>query len=416
MEKYPAVLDTGKRVKIMKLGVRIGSKLNPKGKIMHKSSCFKIACLVRGWDLSVSGALSRDRNSRRGFTLVELLVVIAVIAILIALLLPAVQAAREAARRIQCSNNLKQIGVALHSFHSAQKEFPFGGSLYMAMYSDSGSSAFNWRTSIAPFLELQQVHDEITANVRSLELAPGVESIAWKRSLANLAVQGGVFKTFQCPSDPLSSKVHLVQEPWHGILVRDVTGKKYNEAGTSNYYGSAGPATCRGPGFMAMSPCGLCGNNISCPCVLSRVDGVYGSHPEFCVGFFCLRTPGIKAKDVTDGVSNTIAVGEQKLYPSAVDAGHPTRYPTPTGIASGPFFSWMSPFSLLSTVRGINTVDLDDIDWNSYYFQGFGSYHPGGANFLFADGSVHFVQETIDLWTFGRLGHRSDGEVVGNNY
>ena len=380
---------------------------------MHRLSCFKIACPVRGWDLSVPGALSRDRNSRRGFTLVELLVVIAIIAILIALLLPAVQAAREAARRIQCSNNLKQIGVALHSFHSAQKEFPFGGSLYMAMYSDSGSNAFNWRTSIAPFLELQQVYDEITAKVSPLELEPGVESITWKRSIANLAVQGVVFKTFQCPSDPLSSRIHLVEEPWHGVLASDVTGKQYHKSGTSNYYGSAGPATCRGPGFMQTSPCGLCGDNVSCPCVINSADGVFGNRAEFCVGLFCLRSPGIKASGVTDGLSNTLAVGEQILYPPGTSS---FANSTPTGLSAGPFFAWMSPFSLLSTVRGINTVDLDDVAWNSYYFQGFGSYHSGGANFLFADGSVHFVQETIDLWTFGWLGHRSDGEVVGNNY
>ena len=383
--------------------------------MMHPLSCRNIVCPVRGWGLLVVGApaLPWGRHSRRGFTLVELLVVIAIIAILIALLLPAVQAAREAARRTQCSNNLKQLGVALHSFHAAQKEFPFGGSLHMAMYSDTGSSAFNWRTSIAPFLELQQVHDEITANVSPLELESGVESIPWKRSIANLAAQGVVVKTFQCPSDPLSSRVHLVEEPWHGVLASDVTGEQYHEAATSNYYGSAGPATCRGPGFMQTSPCGLCGNNVSCPCVFNSEDGVYGNRAKFCVGLFCLRAPGIKASGVTDGLSNTLAVGEQILYPPGTSD---FANPTPTGLASGPFFSWMSPFSLLSTVRGINTVDLDDIDWNSYYFQGFGSYHPGGANFLLADGSVHFLQETIDLWTFGRLGHRSDGEVVGSNY
>jgi prepilin-type processing-associated H-X9-DG protein len=318
---------------------------------------------------------------------VELLVVIAIIGILIALLLPAVQAAREAARRMQCCNNLKQIGMALHNYHSSHNVLPFAGSQAGALPGSNGTSVFNWRASIAPFMDQEPV-------LESIKTLVGGDSFPSARTLAGLSAQREVIAGLQCPSDPLASKVHQVEPPAWAL-----TGSigRY-EASLSNYFGSAGPAT---RGDYPILSCALCQSSSVCLCIGYGRSSWNGSQGADCVGVFCQRAPGVKLGDISDGTTHTLMVGEEKILTK----------PGQTGIPFGMFYGWMDLWSTSSTVRGINGPEVNLTAWQ-YYGQGFGSYHRGGANFTFADGSVHFLDETIDLMVLSYLGTRAGGDAV----
>jgi prepilin-type N-terminal cleavage/methylation domain-containing protein/prepilin-type processing-associated H-X9-DG protein len=344
-----------------------------------------------------------DRPGRwPGFTLVELLVVIAIIGILIALLLPAVQAAREAARRMQCTNHLKQIGVALYNYESAHGSFPYGGSYDSpnGLPGSTGAGVFNWRSFIVPFLEQEGLYEEIRAAMDPEFLEPpgARPAAAWCKVLAALPAQRAVIDAFQCPTDPLAGKVQTLQPPHWALTGADYIGTTF-QASTANYFGCGGPASV---GKAAPYACGLCVSAAVCPCYSAYTNPYgswIGSDEASCVGMFCHRATAIKVRDVADGTSNTLFVGEQKIDPK------------PGGsVAVGTFVAWMEPYSLGTCVYGINAPR--DVVTYGYYHQGFGSYHAGGANFLYADGSVHFVDETISLMLFAYLGTRNQGEVV----
>ena len=340
---------------------------------------------------------------KSAFTLVELLVVIAIIGILIALLLPAVQAAREAARRMQCTNNLKQIGVGLHSYAASHGSFPFGGSYGTSdLPGSSGYGAFNWRSFILPFVEQPVLYEEIkTIIVPDFVAAAGG---SWSVTLMNLPAQRQIVTSYQCPSDPATGRVLTHSPPHWSTTGSGKTGATTFSAAASNYFGSGGPAAV---GRTAPYCCGLCNNQNYCQCVLSSNNPTgswIGSDEAGCVGAFCHRATAIKIDEITDGTSNTLCVGEQKIDMDKTVGDK---------VTTGGFFAWMEPYSLGTTVYGINGPK--DIATNHYYEQGFGSHHTGGANFLFADGSVTFLDETIDLMTFSYMGSRSGGETIGEN-
>jgi prepilin-type N-terminal cleavage/methylation domain-containing protein/prepilin-type processing-associated H-X9-DG protein len=344
-----------------------------------------------------------DRPGRQsGFTLVELLVVIAIIGILIALLLPAVQAAREAARRMQCTNHLKQIGVALYNYDSSHGSFPYGGSYDSSngLPGSTGAGLFNWRSFILPFLEQEGLYDQIGAALdpQFFEPPSARPPAAWCKVLAALPAQRAVIDSFQCPSDPLAGKVQTLQPPHWALTGADYAAATY-DASTSNYFGSGGPASV---GKALPYACGVCVSPAVCPCYTANNNGLgswIGSDEASCIGMFCHRATGVKVRDVADGTSNTLFVGEQKIDPKAGGS-----------VAVGVFVAWMEPYSLGTCVYGINAPR--DVATYGYYHQGFSSHHAGGANFLYADGSVHFVDETISLMLFAYLGTRNQGEVV----
>jgi len=311
-----------------------------------------------------------------GFTLVELLVVIAIIGILIALLLPAVQSAREAARRTQCSNNLKQITLAIHNYHSAHKSFPPGGitkipkSTCLLDCQTSGNRATwggaNWAVMILPYLE-------DTARYDLYDFSGSFSALYWVPGSTNFSVQFQPNPKFQCPSDPNSRP----------------------EICNTNYFG------CQGGGATY-----LCAGSGG---VFPRVcfhNGIFHNNSSF------------RISHVADGTSNVFLVGETKYCPH------------PDGHATGAYASWDSalriypgtvypfPLGLCAAMEAINSAEWPT--WNpSRTFTGdvasstFGSLHPGGCHFGMADGSVHFISETIDMALYRGLGAREDGFPVG---
>lgn len=299
-----------------------------------------------------------SRNARnRGFTLVELLVVIAIIGILIALLLPAVQAAREAARRSQCTNNLKQIGVALHNYHDSFKVLPTG---HLEKYVGTAlsSTSWGWTGLILPFMEQQATFD--TANV-------GVPSFygAFSVPAAVTAMQQPI-ATLKCPSD-LQSTTNSYRQRVIGSVTMLVA--------TANYVG----------------------NNSS--------DTYIFDDNATTAGLF-IRNKAMRMADILDGTSNTVAVGERSWqYRDASGAVHVSA----AAIAFGMTTNNDTVGRGDQIACGVYKLNLDGTEQsgsNAAPYErgmaGYSSRHPGGANFVLADGSVRFVSETID----GRFDHR----------
>jgi prepilin-type processing-associated H-X9-DG protein/prepilin-type N-terminal cleavage/methylation domain-containing protein len=312
-----------------------------------------------------TGSQGASGPPRAAFTLVELLVVIAIIGILIALLLPAVQAAREAARRTQCTNNLKQIGLALHNYHDTHGCFPMG----WMIEDDLGGniSGWGWQVYLMPFMEQGALYDAIDPNHLDLyDVYTNMSGTPEFRSILRTDFDGT-----RCPSDDTDSPNPN----------RDLQG--YDVA-TSNYICSKG----------FFNPSGWTSQNN---------NGVlYG-------------LSAIKFRDIKDGTSQTFAAGERcELHNSANWAG-------PAGLGNGANVT--APVSFM--INDPTTTNC------------FSSYHPGGANFLFCDGSVTLISETIkydnrgcargwnatnrtcvdteavNMGTFQLLGMRKDGVPVG---
>ena len=280
-----------------------------------------------------------NRKARFGFTLVELLVVIAIIGILIALLLPAVQAAREAARRMQCTNNLKQIGLALHNYHGTHGCFPPG---YISM--SSNVPEWGWPVFILPYIEQDPLYKELNVNRRRLAdvLADGTYRQLVQASLP----------AFRCPSDTTPELLPRALREFHSEI----------EPATSNYIGVSGLFD-RGGGTAT-----------------SRVDNnglLFGNY-------------SVQFRDMTDGTSHTIAVGERhKRCGSGAWCGN--RNPADP--------SWLGAYF----VQGRVSIPLNhknepnpDLAENTCT-EGFGSSHSDGANFLLGDGSVRFFANSIDF-------------------
>lgn len=289
-------------------------------------------------------------SKRRGFTLVELLVVIAIIGILIALLLPAVQAAREAARRSQCSNNLKQIGLALHNYHDTYKTLPPGWLTPDGMGGDSRYS-WGWSASILDFMEQGALQD-----------ACGYGEINIHSAAANstlLAVLQTPIASYRCPSD-----VAPATNNWLAIRSQRMTTSNYVGAHDSDYWHKNGR---------------------------SEQGGIF------------YENEGTSFRDIKDGTSNTAMVGERKW--SFQDVNGDTLISAAAhafGNVPGHADDWRWGYQV---ALGVYSMNLHGTDQSGKIYSGevsmrganaFSSEHPGGAQFCLADGSVRFISETID--------------------
>lgn len=305
-----------------------------------------------------------NRTNRNGFTLVELLVVIAIIGILVGLLLPAVQAAREAARRMQCSNNLKQLGLAMHNYHDTYDSLPYGA---------SAGWGHDWTAFILPQIEQTPLYDSIPT--------PFNDSGAWTgtdaRSLGLIALAQTHVPAFRCPSQV---------GPTHEAS--DVNGLA-NRA-INNYLACAGGNA-------------ETDNN--------GAGGMDSSNGLFLASLFTSSNPlpPRKFRDATDGLSSTVLIGEsQYMLDAAQGCNICDRflfYHMNYDSGSGSDFSE----SLGSTFFKINSDQTNNQERELSY----SSYHPGGAQIALADGSARFVSETIDLATWQALGSRDFGETIG---
>jgi len=301
----------------------------------------------------------------RGFTLVELLVVIAIIGVLIALLLPAVQMAREAARRMQCTNHLKHIGLALHAYHDAHEVLPFACGYTI-------SQTGTWLSFILPHLEQQQVFDQIDFNVKMSDpknLIPVTTPIVWIVCPSDSSSSEAVMP---CDSRVASMNPNPSLKLWYPVCM----GPTHDDGcvycpGHKTSSGGADTFCCQGWNLGSYYP----ENNST---------GMFGRYPV-----------GIKFEDVTDGLSRTIAAGEtlpdQCIYNGA----------------------YANNFPIAGTSIPINTFETCAAPGGIYYEAcGYKSRHPDGANFLMGDGSVHFLGEFIDYRLYNYLGTRAGGETA----
>jgi prepilin-type N-terminal cleavage/methylation domain-containing protein/prepilin-type processing-associated H-X9-DG protein len=353
---------------------------------------------------------------KRGFTLIELLVVIAIIGVLIALLLPAVQAAREAARRAQCTNNLKQIGIALHNYHDTQGSFPPGG--MTAPGWGWANNGLSWRGMILPYMEGNTTYNAV--NVDLYADGSGGNTLP-----AFATAWYSVFNTFLCPSDGkngggmLPPEVIEGQYPAGGVPFRP--GSTTSKAvAVSNYAGSFGDNYCIGgltpPGGPWETPTTT--TVVVPPAVRIGHPGFWGTTFNMDLssstggslrGFFDYRTlQTANIASTTDGTSNTILAGEVLPYQTA-DSNF--WYFNGATVGMTVPINWQTKFTRCG-------VSFGSADWQcrfSYASKGLKSEHPGGVNALFADGTVHFLKNSISMPVYAAIGSRNGGETVSSD-
>jgi prepilin-type N-terminal cleavage/methylation domain-containing protein/prepilin-type processing-associated H-X9-DG protein len=311
--------------------------------------------------------------NRSAFTLVELLVVIAIIGILVALLLPAVQAAREAARRMQCANHLKQIALASHNYHDTYKTLPPGWMLK----GSGGIALWSWGAFVQKFIEGQSAADAMSIGDTWLD-NNGVNDA--------ITLHPGILQTpvavFRCPSD--TAKELNIDRPLKGTF----------PIATSNYIG------CNS----ALEPAPFRGSSYSV-----SWKGVFVE-------------PGHSFRDILDGTSNTLAFGERRWQIKQSGGGSAIVLVGASMVYGRRRLSTTSGLGYVADVVG-GGVTLINASHSAVAFsgssarvrQGFSSQHPGGAQFALADGSVRFVSETIDAKGFDATGLNTAAPLALNN-
>lgn len=312
-------------------------------------------------------------RNRNAFTLVELLVVIAILAILAAMLLPAVQMAREAARRSFCSNNLRQVGLALLNYESARGSFPAGG-----FSTPEGGFGFSWWALILPYIEQDDIFDRLDKK------DPTLGFVGHKGNQHNREVLHGVdFPFMSCPSSTLPRYV-----------LRGAVNENANVI-SPMYAGLAGAT-----------------NHSTARDKKSRG----GTQGRISAGGVLIRDKPIRILQIKDGTSKTLMVGEQSDWcqtslGNQADCRSDCGYGFPIGPSKD---QWDRDFNITTVIHGIN-----DKTWVAHGVAGncgpnrpIQSAHPGGSHLMFADGSVHLFDEQINMDTWYNLVNRDDGNQL----
>ena len=349
--------------------------------------------------------------TRRGFTLVELLVVIAIIGTLVGLLLPAVQAARESARRASCSNNLKQLGIALHNHHDAKKAFPPGATLRKTAAVSTAPSwhgTWNWRVNVLPYLEEAALYDRLGFQPTSIYRPDFLSTDT--EALYNVSVGA-----FSCPSSRFPA-MYSANTPDLFVCKSGDTTKRVMCA---RYVGIAGAVTSAGA-----DPFGRSGMVVATP---------LGSLTGWISRSGMLSMQANQIKDCTDGTSSTIMVGEQSGQVNGRDISANRMAAWAGWISIGSFdidvgtMTFTGGYSQNPYSQGLTTV-LRQPNW--YWVSGainpdqnsggnntvLNSFHPGGIHVMLADGSVRFLAETVSLTTLQRLCCKDDGGAAGSGW
>jgi len=349
------------------------------------------------------------RERKAAFTLVELLIVIAIIGILIALLLPAVQAAREAARRVQCMNHLKQLGLAALTHHGAKKSFPLG----MEMMDGLATTRATFFIRLLPFIEENPLYAQWDFSNPATNAVGIAASSRAATPMPNLI----------CPSDQFLENPFQLAGPATAFPSTSACGAVPGYYSPCSYSGNYG----EGSYYTKFSQFNIRPNGIffltgtdpqlkqpGSPSLHMLVDNHY-------------KLPPVRVKDITDGTASTLMMGEKyhadAFFDSwtASNSGMKMYQVSAWAWAGGMkgaahlFCSSAAPYPITTTVRSF-TSSPNDIGAQDHRYNAWGSGHGGGgACFVFCDNAVRFIRDTIDLTTFGRLSTRAEGVRVGNS-
>ena len=312
---------------------------------------------------------------RNGFTLIELLVVIAIIAILIALLLPAVQQAREAARRTQCKNNLKQLGLAMHNYHDVYSRFPPSEVHERAFLTGGGSwegQTSNWTVFLMPYIDQANTYNKIDFTLKYNSVTHPVSGA----TVGNRDALGQVYPAYLCPSNPVGAN--------------NKNGNLYHII----HYFIVGWGQKEPPGGRA------------------RHQWAIGNQTNIQHRGISLYNGAARMGDITDGTTNQIAIGEVRGYaPRCIDQvtnirdWRGMRWEISTGTNM--------PINGFHRYAGACGAAASEGTCTNCRWENMASFHTGGTQVLLADGSTRFTSENIDTTTFRKLGSIGDGAVVG---
>ncbi|WP_047817002.1 DUF1559 domain-containing protein [Rhodopirellula islandica] len=326
--------------------------------------------------------MSQKKLKRSGFTLVELLVVIAIIGVLVGLLLPAVQSAREAARRMSCSNNMKQLGLAMHNYHDTMSTFPLGSYNLRETWPASGS---NWRALLLPFIEQGNIHEKLEFSYSSHFMAggaAGADALKGNEVLKYLAVP-----TYACPSSAI---------------------EMFEDAPVSN----------NSEGAMNVQYVGIQGAARPVPGGDPNKGTADLGHGWSSNNGMLFPNGKIKMRDVVDGTTNAIMIAEQSGWVDGVNRTSNyyggwmgSRHPRPVD-GSSSWDLWQTGTTCVRFAPNSQIVQTGATDRMYRNNTVINSMHTGGINVVMGDASVQFITDSIDFMLLKQLCCRYDGEIT----
>jgi prepilin-type N-terminal cleavage/methylation domain-containing protein/prepilin-type processing-associated H-X9-DG protein len=298
----------------------------------------------------------------RGFTLIELLVVIAIIAVLIALLLPAVQSAREAARRIQCVNNLKQLGLAMANYESANSCYPIGA-FWINVVLEAPGLRHNWShyMGLLPFMEQAPAFNALNTSVCIF-------------NYQNDTMVSLQLSALFCPSDPAVAQRYS-----------NIGYHSYAQMWAMNSYGGNLGYFPSYPDAKVGNPFGITLNDANYQAIVAQTNGILYYDSK------------VKISDITDGTSNTMSMGERAFGKLAKNIQACYMWWS-SGHLSDSLSTTFYPMNVEKKMADTTQGTVAGGSGLDAFILAYGSFHPGGANFVFCDGSVKFLKETINTW------------------